>query len=282
MAEHGIVFIDGKKCKAGLKPVRDLRCFQILGGNLTMDDGSTVEVGRAKQKALERMLARVDRPVVFCRFLPELTDVENILVQDFDNVKTLSGSIKDKGKNKHRTQLLEDFQSKKIGALAVQSRTGGVSIEFSSTHELVFYSMGYSYIDFQQIIARCRRYGQEKRVKVFLIIVRNTIDEEPLQRIMEKRENVNPIMDHIKEHSMAEAKKAAAKKAAPKAAKKAAPEKRDGVGIEYIADKLDISESAARLRLRNAEIDKDGRSYWWDTKTKADAVVKKLEAAQAG
>lgn len=282
MATHGIVKINGKKCKAGLKPVRDLRCFQIVGGSLKMDDGTTEIVGHAKQNALARILARVERPVVFCRFLPELDDAVDVLRRDFAPVKVLDGSVKDKGRNKHRTQLIEDFQDKKIGALAVQARTGGVSIEFTATNELVFYSMGYSYIDFQQIIARFRRYGQEKRVKVFLIIARNTIDEEPMKRIESKGETVNPIMQHIKERSMGEAKKAAKKAPAKKAAKKKAdaPAKK-AVGVDYVAEKLDVSESSARKSLRDHNAPKSGKSYGWDTKPEADKWVSKIAKAKA-
>lgn len=279
MEEHGIVKVDGKKSKAGLKPVRDLRCFQITGGSLKMDDGSTLIVGHSKQKALAQLLARVDRPVVFCRFLPELDDAMDVLRRDFDNVRYLDGSVKDKKQNKRRTQLIEDFQARKIGALAVQARTGGVSIEFTATHELVFYSMGYSYIDFKQIIARFRRYGQEKRVKVFLIIARDTIDEEPMKRIVSKGETVEPIMKHLKEKSMADAKKAA-KKAVKKVAKKAKVEStKKAIGIEYVADKLDVSPGAARMKCRDHNIAKDGKSYGWDTKADADKVVAKIEKA---
>lgn len=282
METHGIVKIDGKKSKAGLKPVRDLRCFQITGGSLKMDDGSTVIVGHAKQKALSQLLARLDRPVVFCRFLSELTDVVEVLKQDFDNVQTLNGSVKDKKNNKARTRLIEGFQSKEIDALAVQARTGGVSIEFTSTRDVVFYSMGYSYIDFQQIIARFRRYGQEKQVRVWLIVARNTIDEEPRKRIDKKRETVNPIMDFIKERSMTDktAKKTAKKAPAKKTAKKESVEKM-AIGVDYLADKHDLSPSSVRNALRNYNVKKAGKSYGWSSKGAADADWAKTQKKAA-
>jgi len=267
MEEHGIVKINGKKCKAGLKPVRDLRCFQVTGGSLKMDDGTIEKVGDAKQQALSRILARVDRPVVFCRFLPELDDAIAALRLDFSTVRHLDGSVKDKKNNKARTQLLESFQRKEIDALVVQARTGGVSIEFTATHELIFYSMGYSYIDFQQIIARFRRYGQEKRVKVYLLIARDTIDEEPMKRIDQKGATVNPIMQHIKERSMSEAKKAAKKAPAKKAAKETSAK---AIGVEYLADKHDRSTSSIRQTLRDHNVKKAGKAYGWDTKGAAD------------
>jgi SNF2 family DNA or RNA helicase len=274
MMDHGIVHYDGEKVKAGMAATRDLRGFQILGGYLALPDGA-VKVGDAKQRKLRWLLPRLERPVVFCRFLSEVNEVRDILAEEFHNVATLNGSVKDTKKDKRRTQLIEDFQAKKIDALACQARTGGVSIELSSTSELVFYSMGYSYIDFQQIIARFRRHGQKKRVKVFLIIAQNTIDEDPLDRILEKGETVDPIMDHLRESSMAEAKKGASKK-------KAAPAKADTadnklpVGIDYVAKKMGgVTPVVARQRLRNANVKKLGGSWGWPTKAAADADVAK-------
>lgn len=275
MDKHGIVTIDGKNCKAGLVAVKNIRLFQITGGSLKMDDDSTVVVGHAKQRKLAWLVKRLKRPVVFCKHLSELDDVVRILSDQFKRVAVLHGGVKDKKNDKRRTQLLEDFQAGKIDALGVQARTGGVSIEFTKSHECVFYSMSYSYIDFQQIIARFRRYGQEKQVQVYLIIASDTIDEEPRLVINDKRDSVNPIMDHIKENSMAK-KEATPKKVAKKVAKKEAPAKK-AVGIDYVASKLDVSESSARGWLREVNANKDGKSYGWDSKAAADKEIAKID-----
>lgn len=193
MERHGIVKLNGHKSVAGLAPVRDLRCFQIVGGFL---EGH--RVGEAKQRKLKTLLPTLIKPVVFCRFLPEVEEVRRILCQRYRRVTILNGSIKDKKNNLARTQLLNDFQAGKIDALVCQARTGGVSIELTKSNELVFYSMGYSYIDFQQIIARFRRYGQTKRVKVFLLVAQDTVDEEPLDRIRQKSQVVEPVMAFFK------------------------------------------------------------------------------------
>jgi SNF2 family DNA or RNA helicase len=280
MMTHGIIKIKGKKSKAGLKPIRDLRCFQIVGGTLPMDDGTIIATGDAKLDALETLLKDhvhdIRRPVVFCRFLTEMNDVEDVLRERYERVRTLSGAVKDKAKNKARTRLLEDFQAGLIDALVVQARTGGTSIEFTASRDLIFYSMGYSYIDFQQIIARFRRYGQEKQVRVFLIVARNTIDEEPMKRIETKSANVNPIMDHIKEKSMAVVKKSA-KKAVKKVEKKVkAAVEAHAFGVAELAEYLDIGDSGVRVKLRDNNIPKKGKSYGWDTKAEMVKVADKI------
>ena len=136
--------------------------------------------------------------------------------------------------------------------------------------------MGYSYIDFQQIISRFRRFGQEKRVRVWLIVAKNTIDEEPLERITSKGEVVHPIMDYIKEKSMAEAKKSAKKAPSKKVAKK---EKAPAFkyGVDYLAEKSGLAAATVRIKLRDLKVKKEGKSYGWNNQSDADAVVKKLK-----
>jgi SNF2 family DNA or RNA helicase len=200
MQEHGIVKVNGITFKAEFAAVKDLKCFQVVGGFLHQE-GTTVRVGEAKYLALKKLIPKLKRPVIFCRFLEEMKDVEIALKAHYRRVEAINGSVTDSKTKRRRTLILEQFQAGLIDALVVQARTGGVSIEFSSTHECVFYSMGYSYIDFQQIVARFRRMGQTRRVLAYLLIARFTVDEEPYQRILLKAEGVKPVMKHIEEKS---------------------------------------------------------------------------------
>jgi SNF2 family DNA or RNA helicase len=283
MNNHGIVKIDEHKIKAGLTLTKNLRCLQITSGFLGLEDGSIIEVGRAKQRKLAWLIKRLDKPVVFCRYTKEVEDVKAVLGEEFHRVKSLTGKIKDKKNDPARTQLLKDFQAGKVDALVCQTRTGGVSIEFTASRELVFYSMGYSYIDFQQIIARFRRFTTVGDVRVYLIVARNTVDEEPLERILEKGDVVNPIMDYLKEHSMSDTETAPVKKAAKKTAKKAAPKKvakketkSFKYGVDYLAKKTNLAEATIRIKLRDAKVKKEGKSYGWNSQADADKVAASL------
>ncbi len=44
-----------------------------------------------------------------------------------------------------------------------------------------------------------------------------------------------------------------------------------------LANDLGIGEATARVKLRNAGVEKAGRSYGWNTKKDYDAVVKQLK-----
>lgn len=45
-----------------------------------------------------------------------------------------------------------------------------------------------------------------------------------------------------------------------------------------LADALGIEPTSVRVKLRNAEIEKAGRSYGWNTQKDFDAVVKQLKS----
>lgn len=63
----------------------------------------------------------------------------------------------------------------------------------------------------------------------------------------------------------------------------AAPEKastadKPKFGVPELAEALDIEPTSVRVKLRNAGIEKSGRSYGWNSQKDFDAVVKQLKA----
>lgn len=77
---------------------------------------------------------------------------------------------------------------------------------------------------------------------------------------------------------MTDTKKPTAKKPVAKkpVAKKAAAPKKAGVGIDYLAKRLDTKPNLVRLKLRKAKIAKQGKSYLWATQAEADKVAAQL------
>lgn len=74
-----------------------------------------------------------------------------------------------------------------------------------------------------------------------------------------------------------EKKKAKAEKVESK--KEAAPEFK--YGVQDLADKLGIEPASVRVKLRNAGIEKAGKSYGWNTKADLDEVAEELKGEAA-
>lgn len=53
-------------------------------------------------------------------------------------------------------------------------------------------------------------------------------------------------------------------------------------GVSDLAEKLGIKEASVRVQLRNKGIEKDGKSYGWDTKAELQEVADQLKASTKG
>lgn len=82
---------------------------------------------------------------------------------------------------------------------------------------------------------------------------------------------------------MAKDKKAdkASKKTEAKA-DKAEAAKEHKFGVSDLAEKLGIKEASVRVQLRNKGIEKDGKSYGWDTKAELQEIADQLKTSTKG
>lgn len=74
--------------------------------------------------------------------------------------------------------------------------------------------------------------------------------------------------------------KPAVKKAAPKKAPTKAPVEAMKYGVDDVAAALGIKPASVRVRLRNANVAKAGKSYGWNSQKDLDAVVKQLKSEE--
>lgn len=172
------------------------RLQQIAGGYISDEHGDVHEVGRAKLRALRRIVVRQTGPVViFCRFLEEIWAIEENLIEwAYDNgrppdIRTLTGRNK-----KNRGALIAEFQAGDVDVLICQIKTGGVGIDLYRSSVAIFFSYTYSYIDFEQAVARLHRRGQTSKVDLFLLHALGTIDEAIYSSILAKRKITSKVL----------------------------------------------------------------------------------------
>lgn len=193
LARDMVMSIDGEsRVTTPLRITQLGRLHQMCGGFVTDDEGYTHEVGRAKLRKLHSIVRKrsLDGPIViFCRYLAEVFALEDELLNLYPTTKTLMGQNR-----KHRPQLIEDFQAGKIEILICQIKTGGVGIDLFTSCVAIFFSMTYSYIDFEQALARIHRRGQTREVTIYLLIASDTIDHEIYSAILAKRRITSRVL----------------------------------------------------------------------------------------
>lgn len=178
-----IVKVNGQTIKTPLKIVQIGKLQQITGGHIKDENGEIHRVGATKQRMLRKAIEeRVDPGtpfVVFCKYVWEVHMIARMLRRrGYGRIGELWGKVKDGKLDKKRTNLLLDFQRGKYDGMVCQQRTGGVGVDLYRARTFFVYSMGHSFIDWDQMISRGDFLEQNERADFFILMVRNSIDSD--------------------------------------------------------------------------------------------------------
>lgn len=164
-----------------------LRLQQLTGGWLRDDEGKLWAVSSAKKAALAEILDELgpsEPLVVFCQFHKDLDAVHDVAREAGVGSAELSG----------RRKELEVWQQPHgPQVLAVQTQAGGLGVSMVRAAYAVFYSLTYSYGDYEQALARLVRPGQTRPVTFYRLICPGTIDER-IARVVAAKENVIEVV----------------------------------------------------------------------------------------
>lgn len=198
MRDHNVIKLGHTTITAPLTVTSRTKLEQITGGRVLDEEDIPRFVGRAKERKLGVLISKLKPPlVVFCNFRHEIPIINRILRKFFRRIACLHGGIKDTKKGKFRTDLVRDFQAGKLDALVCQLRTGGVSIDLTRSSELIFYSINHSYIDFEQVLFRLYGMNQKRVLNVYILFAVDTVDEEKVQVIENKKSEVYKVISHF-------------------------------------------------------------------------------------
>lgn len=182
-----------------LKIVRNGKLQQLTGGHIKDEEGRTRVVGDAKMRKLEWMLKKHKPPIAI--FAKHTYDIEMILEacrERSDRVGVVWGRVKDGKVKKPRTDTINAFQDGKLDYIVCQQRTGGVGVDLFKARKAFVYSMGHSWIDYDQMMSRLDYLKQTDRAEFFLLFALETIDEDIITALKEKRSVSQVTLDRLK------------------------------------------------------------------------------------
>lgn len=191
----------GRQITAQIVLTKLLRLSQLTGGFVRTDDGEVRHISSAKLALLRELLADLlehqDRKVViFARFVPELTAIRRILEVEGIKHSYIAGNVvmSDRGAE------VERFQSDPAcRVFLAQTRAAGLGITLTAADTAIFYSLDYSYADYDQARARIHRAGQNKKCTYIHLVASGTVDEKVLAALAEKRDVAEQIVDTWRE-----------------------------------------------------------------------------------
>lgn len=175
-----------------------LRLSQCTGGFIRNDDGDDAQqVSTAKLEALEDIIdecmEQKKKVVVFARFVPEIDAISKMLTKKKIAHAIIKGDVKD------RAEQVEAFQNNPdVRVFIGQLQTTGMGLTLTAGTVAVYYSLDFSYTNYEQSRARIRRIGQTKRGVYIHLVAKDTVDEHIMSALKQKADVAHMLVDDYK------------------------------------------------------------------------------------
>lgn len=176
---------------------RLLRLSQITGGFYKSSDENITQVSKAKMTLLEETLDDLldagKKVVVFARFIPEIEGIAQML----DKKGIPYGLIYGATPMHERGSIVDVFQNDpEVKVFVAQIQTAGLGITLHAADTAIFYSLDYSYANYNQCRARIHRIGQKNKCTYIHLVARNTVDEKVLATLTQKKNLADQVVDY--------------------------------------------------------------------------------------
>ena len=172
-----------------------LRLAQCTGGFIRDDiKGEAQQVSGAKLDALEDIidtcLDEEKKVVVFARFVPEIEAIAAMLKKKKIGYAQIYGATTD------RADQVKKFQEDaEVKVFIGQLQTTGMGLTLTAANVAVFYSLDFSYANYEQSRARIHRIGQKQKCLYIHLVGKGTVDEKILNALKHKGDIAKIMVD---------------------------------------------------------------------------------------
>lgn len=192
----------GVVVKTPLKITQIGKLQQITGGHIKDEEGEVHRIGTSKRRLLRKLILRHTRDsepfVVFCKYVFEVHALARMIERmGYGRGAKLWGKVKDLKRDKRRTNMLLAFQRGEYDWMVCQQRTGGVGVDLYRARKFFVYSMGHSYIDYDQMLSRGDFLEQNEPADFFLLLARLTIDTDIASSVEDKKSITEAFYDRL-------------------------------------------------------------------------------------
>ena len=173
-----------------------LRLSQCTGGFIRDDATAAPQtISTAKIEALEDIIDNCveedKKVVVFARFVPEIEAIKAMLEKKKLGYRLIYGATKD------RTEQVKDFQEDPdVKVFVGQLQTTRMGLTLTAASVAVFYSLDFSYANYEQSRARIHRIGQKEKCLYIHLVAKNTVDEKIMNALKHKGDIAKLMVDN--------------------------------------------------------------------------------------
>ena len=169
-----------------------LRLAQFTGGFLRSDDGGLQQVSSAKLEALEDIvdscIAANRKVAVFARFVPEIEAISKMLKDKGIDHSVIMGSVQDRAEQVRRFQ-----EEPEVKVFIGQLQTASKGLTLTAASVEVFYSLDFSFENYDQSRRRIYRIGQKKKCLYIHLVCKGT-DDEWIMDVIKHKGNVSKLV----------------------------------------------------------------------------------------
>lgn len=174
-----------------------LRLSQCTGGYIrdkSFSPGDSTCVSTAKLDALEDIIDTcIDegrKVVVFARFVPEILAIDSMLTKKNIRHSLIYGHVKDRDE---QVRMFQEDSDVKV--FVGQLQTTGMGLTLTAASVTVYYSLDFSYANYEQSRARTHRIGQKEKCLYIHLIAKGTVDEKIMHALKQKGDVAKLMVD---------------------------------------------------------------------------------------
>ena len=128
---------------------------------------------------------------MFARFVPEIEAIKAMLEKKKLGYRLIYGATKD------RAEQVKDFQENSdVKVFVGQLQTTGMGLTLTAASVAVFYSLDFSYANYEQSRARIHRIGQKEKCLYIHLVAKNTVDEKIMNALKHKGDIAKLMVDN--------------------------------------------------------------------------------------
>lgn len=198
LAKESVAELDsGEQVTAANVLARLLRLSQLTGGYVGTEEGETEQVSTAKLSLLAETLDDLlvvdgKKIVIFARFLAEIEAIKGLLADRGVDYEWITGAVP----MAERGGAVERFQQQpQCRVFLAQIQTAGLGITLTAADTAIFYSLDFSFANYDQCRARIHRLGQKNACTYIHLVVKSSVDEQVLGALLEKKDMAALVVD---------------------------------------------------------------------------------------
>jgi len=195
MEKHMIAEINDEIIPAFQAVTKLMKLRQITSGFAINEQGEVFEINAlsTKMKELKNVLDELgdEQVIIWGNFRHEIKKINEVLG---DQSRTIFGETSEK----ERIQNISEFQEGVFRYLICHPQSAGHGLTFVNTNYQIFFSLNYSYEQYEQASDRIHRIGQTKDCVYIHLLCKGTIDEVMYQVLQRKGDAQDLIYNFLK------------------------------------------------------------------------------------